>query len=526
MSPGSDPARSSWTHLRLLRLLMCAPFFWMLGLLVLEAALAAATTALVIQAARDVLDQEFLLSDFVWIVAAQSASYLVGAASWVFAERAGFGAFGRYLMRFARANRYRTALLTDRAAREQVEPFLTNETFHIFFELVYELEADLKLLFALIFNAIVLGVAIDAGLPAVYAAVFAALLGFQWLVRRPIANAYLAQQRTVNRMTAQTYSAWDNIYSGNRYNFRLWHGAFKSRLRAALAAQIRAIVAKEGIAAVSGVFALVVVFGYLATVAARHVGDTALLISLAATLPRQIELSMDVHGLAAGWNDLLALWTRLGGVRDAMLPASDARFERRIEFPRLSWIDAAADDATRTLAGSDLTRVVERIEAHTHGRFSVRGGNGAGKSTLLVALKARLGTRAYYWPTHDRLAFALTAGQVSAPIAADLDDDKDDEEGSEGLPRARARDPLTDEPDKHATPAPAEPADAARSGHSSGERQLRVLAEIVRATDAAVYLLDEWDANLDAGNREEAERLVERLAARAVVVEISHRDRA
>ena len=500
----------------------------MFALLVLEAALAATTTALVILAARDVLDQQFLLTDFVWIVAAQSTSYLVGATSWVFAERAGFGAFGRYLLRFARANRSRTALLTDRAAREQVEPFLTNETFHIFFELVYELEADLKLLFALIFNAGVLGVAIDAGLPAVYAAVFAALLAFQWSVRRPIANAYLAQQRTVNRMTAQTYSAWDNIYSGNRYNFRLWHGAFKGRLRNALAAQIRAIVAKEGIAAVSGIFALVMVFGYLATVAARHVGDTALLIALAATLPRQIELSMDVHGLAAGWNDLLALWTRLGGVRDAMLPEADAAFERRIEFPRLAWSDGESGDNTpKSLAGSDLTRIALRIEASGRGRFSVRGGNGAGKSTLLVALKARLGSRAFYWPTHDRLAFAFTAGQVPAPEAADLDEDQALDEldpTSPSHPHADA-DKVRQQHADLAASATAPPADAGRPGHSSGERQLHALAEIVRATEAAFYLLDEWDANLDAANRDEAERLVEQLAARAVVVEISHRDR-
>ena len=141
----------------------------MLGLLVLEAALAAATTALIIQAGHDVAKEEFLITDFVWIVVAQSASYILGATSWVFAERAGFGAFGRYMMRFARDNKHLTSLLGDKTQRETVEPFLTNETFHIFFELVYELEADLKLFFGLIFNAAVLGYAIDAGLPLVYA---------------------------------------------------------------------------------------------------------------------------------------------------------------------------------------------------------------------------------------------------------------------------------------------------------------------------------------------------------------------
>ena len=132
-------------------------------------------------------------------------------------------------------------------------------------------------------------------------------------MRKWVASTYAENQRATNSMTARTYTAWDNITSGNRYNYRVWHAGFKQRLRDALGAQIRAILAKEGVAAVGGIFSLLVIFAYLAYVAGRNVQDTALLIALAATLPRQIELSYSVHGLAAGWNDLLAIWTRMGG---------------------------------------------------------------------------------------------------------------------------------------------------------------------------------------------------------------------
>jgi ABC-type transport system involved in cytochrome bd biosynthesis fused ATPase/permease subunit len=481
-----------------IRLLLCRPFMGMLALLVLEAALSATTTALIIQAAHDLAQAAFVASDFIWIVLAQSAAYGVGAVSWVFAEQAGFGAFGRYLLQFTRDNRRQTALLSDKTQREAVEPFLTHEGFHLIFELIYELEADLKLFLGLVFNAVVLGVAVDAGLPWVYAAVFAILLLMQWLMRKPVAGAYLNQQSSTNRMHAHTYFAWDNVFSGNRYNFRLWHEGFKQRLRRALRATIRSIVAREGLAALGGIIALTVVFGYLAFVVAQGAKDTALWIALAATLPRQIELSSDVHSLAAGWNDVLAIWTRMGGASRAMRPVPDADFETRL-VPAL--LDVRKDQQTLTF--QTVADLVTQLSGWTHARVTVRGPNGAGKSTLLAALKQSLGARAFYWPTSDRLVFEFARPAMDAQIDGDPGDDR---QGGE-----------------QAVDAVQEPHGAAR--FSSGERQLRSLQEIVQRTHCAVYLLDEWDANLDALNRAQAERWVSELAQRAVVVEISHRDR-
>jgi energy-coupling factor transporter ATP-binding protein EcfA2 len=127
------------------------------------------------------------------------------------------------------------------------------------------------------------------------------------------------------------------------------------------------------------------------------------------------------------------------------------------------------------------------------GRINVRGPNGSGKSTLLTSLKSEVTTRAYYWPTADRRAFKFAQGQEEI------------------------------ETDENGEPLP--PSDVKKPGFSSGERQLRALQEIVSHTHAPIYLLDEWDANLDPNNRAAADALVEELARRARVVEISHRDR-
>ena len=73
-NPLKSAAPKPYRNLDFVRFLLCRPFYVMLFFLVVEAALAAATTALIIKAGQDVADQEFLISDFVWIVLAQSAS--------------------------------------------------------------------------------------------------------------------------------------------------------------------------------------------------------------------------------------------------------------------------------------------------------------------------------------------------------------------------------------------------------------------------------------------------------------------
>jgi ABC-type bacteriocin/lantibiotic exporter with double-glycine peptidase domain len=481
------------SRLELAKFLLSPALFVMIVLMVVEAMLAAATTWFVILAGQKVAVGRFLLSDLIWILSAQSASYVVGVISWVFAEQAGYRGFGKFMLRFARENRGKVKLFNDKPAREQVEPFLTGETFQCFFNVMYELEFALKLLLGLVFNSIVLGAEIDISLPFAYVGALGVLLLMQWVLQNPISRTYLENQRMNNRVTAQGYTAWDNVFSGNSYNLRLWLGGFKTRLREGLTAQVRAIVAREGMSAMSGIVSLAIVFATITVVAVHNVGQTALLVGLATTLPRQIEMTYELHLLASGWNDFIAIWTRFGGVASNMLPQPDPEFDNRIKFDRL--VLREGEDANVVSSVGDALRIAL---AQPTGRINVRGSNGAGKSSLLASLKTEMKKQAYYWPTSDRLAFKFTGGVV--PVDVEGDDEDDVVVVAESMDK--------------------------KLGFSSGERQLKSLEEIVNATRAKVYLLDEWDANLDAANKAKADALVDELAARARVVEISHRDRA
>lgn len=484
----------------------------MLLLIIAQEACGAATTWLVIEIARDITEEHVSADGFIAIVFTQTVSYLAGAVSWIYAERAGFMAFARYMRHFARHNRYQTALLAESSTREQIEPFLTSETFDICFDLVYNLQFYLRLFFQLLLNSLVLGIQIDTGLPLSFAAVFVVLMLLQWHLRKPLAAAFLTNQRLTNRMRARTYNAWDNILTGNRYNFVRWYRDFHHRLNDALTAQIRAILAREGWSAVSGVIALVMVLSTTAWVAIQDAGNTLLLIALAATLPRQIEMTLDMHQLTAGLTDMIAVWSRIKGVCEHLYPASDPHFVERIDFGNLFLKTDRQEYRCRTLADA-----MHHVLAQPIGLIALRGGNGSGKSTLLSALKCQFRGRAFYWPTHDRLCFDFNA---VAPATAGADEHRSDAEAeNENDP-----DP-SDEEAEDATEISAAEESEQKKGYSSGERQLQVLREIVANTDYPIYLLDEWDANLDPTNRATAVALVGQLAKRARVLEISHRDR-
>jgi ABC-type bacteriocin/lantibiotic exporter with double-glycine peptidase domain len=350
---------------------------------------------------------------------------------------------------------------------------------------------------------LVIGFEIDQGFPIAYAAIFAIVMTLQYCVRKPVSAVYLNNQKATNRMTAATYNAWDNIYAGNRYNFHLWLKRFKERLRAALRAQINAILLREGISSIAGILGLIIIFGTMALVVSKGGNELGLLVALAATLPKQIDMTHEVHSLAIGWNDLLALWTRAQGVVAHMRPTlvddegkalPPSSIASRIKHGKLK-----LTQGTTSLHSESLADVLAFVQSQPTGRINVRGENGAGKSTLLLALKQSLRGQAYYWPTADRLAFDYLANE---PLP---DDENEDENAAADEASAT-----------HSKPK--------KRGYSSGEQQLAALKEIVQSTRAPLYLLDEWDANLDAKNRAKAWALIDQLAARARVVEISHRD--
>ena len=112
--------RQQISRLELASYLLSPSLFVMVTLMVVEAMLAAATTWLVINAGRKVASGHFLPNDLIWILSAQSTSYVAGVISWIFAERTGYRGFGQFMLRFARENRGKVKLLGDKPSRDHI----------------------------------------------------------------------------------------------------------------------------------------------------------------------------------------------------------------------------------------------------------------------------------------------------------------------------------------------------------------------------------------------------------------------
>ena len=111
---------------------------------------------------------------------------------------------------------------------------------------------------------------------------FIVLTFMQWSLRRPVARAYLENHAGMtNRVTAHGYTAWDNIFSGNRFTLRLWFRTFKARLRECLRAQSLQSWRAKVSGAAGGIIGLAIVFTVMTMIAVRDVSDTEVLIALA-----------------------------------------------------------------------------------------------------------------------------------------------------------------------------------------------------------------------------------------------------
>jgi len=180
-----------------------------------------------------------------------------------------------------------------------------------------------------------------------------------------------------------------------------------------------------------------------------------------ATFPRQIQV---IQYIAEIVNSLLR-WRAVKERVSSLYRTIAVGMETGEMTGKINMQQISCSDATGNIV--DLSN----FKLPSAGRLTMRGGNGSGKSTLLLDIKRRYPEHSIILPAHNNLHFSSVAGE-------DL---------------------------------------------STGQKLARIIDELFGIKNLRLLLLDEWDANLDAGNMRMIDAKIDRLAQFCCVIEVRHR---
>jgi len=255
--------------------------------------------------------------------------------------------------------------------------------------------------------------------------------------------------------------AWENVTLGNRHNELLWQQQRRESAAQFYGCADRLQATRQlGNIVLAAASLLPTVYLILSVTQWGH-ADASIVAAIIVSLTRVFLVLNSLSALVYKALDFSSVHSRLHVLLDA------ARSIRPEGETSLNLGGVVRINGQPVAGVEEATRI---IGAAHNGRLTITGANGSGKSTVLLALKDRFKERSFLLPTqHHQLIWK-----------ADL------------------------------------------SSMSSGERTRASIAELLQLDDVNLILLDEWDANLDASNREALDELLDQCCRDRTIVEVRH----
>lgn len=320
--------------------------------------------------------------------------------------------------------------------------------------------------------SVVLVIGVQSGLVILVAGLTSSLLVHYASER--IARSAVSEMDDQNNLNAHLNVSWDNLVLGNALSFGLWKQKFQRLFVDARGSAEKSLKARERVLSAGNFITSSAVVGAVLIQAAVNQGQLPVVLALFAMLPRTMQINMHVQIIHSYWAGWQRLRERLNVASQciAEFPRTDSRSLMRASEIQIVGRSLVQEDAGH-LASPQTFRVddvIDRVSSLRSGRITVRGVNGAGKSVLLSLIKEQLGERAFYLPAQHQL-------EIPGVVVS----------------------------------------------QSHGERAMAAL-EAVSQQDPSleVLLLDEWDANLSAENRDMMSAKIETLSANKLVIEVRH----
>jgi len=386
-------------------------------------------------------------------------------------EQAEYTASEQYNENFLKAHKNESGLILDKKFRENQEPWLISTSRNVIKNAQIVLYSSLNSTTAILIDAITMSVIINPRFMLGYAGGGVIYAVLTMLLKNKIAQYTVRELKADKDLSSVMMSGWGNIVSGNNHNFNLWHSSMKKRFNSLRNAAIQNSTYSKIAGSFITTIAIIPILGVTAWLFlnAESTAEKALLLAI---LPRQALTLGYLDSLSSSLVQLSGIRKNLSELETSVDPnfiinRSEPLFQ--IFWKNLKFFDTKGEE----LHFPTIQSLVQRMILGPKGRLTIRADNGAGKSVLMCHLKKSLeaqGIKVYLLPTGMNLAFSVQTDEMSV-----------------------------------------------------GTRKRAEMIEIIQSVQADVYMLDEWDANLDESNISALSRKLEELSKSCTVIEVRHR---
>ena len=282
--------------------------------------------------------------------------------------------------------------------------------------------------------------------------------GIIWLQRNHMSHIATEVEGSRTLVTDHLQGFWDNVVIGNLSNKEPWKKDFNSKFLNFDKKILKFEGLNQFVSVSLAFFSNAPIFIYLFYVIYQPETTQAQALALIVLLPRVYQIVNSSHFFLWQIAQANSIKARMKYIQDEIANSQTDHIEARIKFEQIMV------NNKKGLAQDLIT------EPPQFGRRTLTGQNGPGKSSLLLCLKNKIGDDAFYLPAKSDLSF-------EGPLMIG----------------------------------------------STGEKMNLSLRKIFSLKEKPkVLLLDEWDGNLDQGNKNQLDELIEKIAQEILVVEVRH----
>lgn len=453
--------------------------FLSLGFLFIQQLIVASSTIWIADLSGAVINGQNIHLYLILFVSSLFVVYLPGMAAAYHLQKAQNKAIQSYTQIFSKKYFCKPSFLSDKLIREDGEAWLTSEsgrTIEEVFSIGYDaISTCLNTVLNVLALCYVFGPKILIG----YIACVLILPLVSKIFKKTLEKNAKLFQEDRKTMYQSLLSGWDNITTGNNYNYQIWWKQFCSFWKANDNSSSRAVVYTQLSSVSSMIFSLIPVAANFIWIFIST-SSPVKLAALIATLPRQIQIMQHFEILTTYIMHWHGTHTRLKNMIESLTNLPEINKDDLIK--RISWDDIHCKWNYQTINLNSFDIFLEFLNKRKNGHLTIEGKNGSGKTTLVNLIKQEMGEKVFYLPTNSHLLF----------------------EGS------------------------------INKSFSTGQRVKTYLTEIAQyivckneyhhcLTDYYILLLDEWNANLDLMNVKNISKELDRLSEKMCVIEISHR---